>query len=164
MLDLENRSALNVISESWNFEVDKDSDLLEKNLIDCMIKNNGIGLAANQVGITKRVFAIGAYNHPEMEDPIAIFNPEILEFSDEMSNYKEGCLSFPGLWINVKRPEKITVRFQDSKGNYVTKTLTGLMSRCFQHEYDHLNGVCFVDKVSKLKLQLAIKKTRKLTK
>lgn len=164
MFDLNDKSTLNTISDSWNFNIDVDPGQLEKDLISFMITNNGIGLAANQIGIAKRVFVIGAYNHPEMDTPLAVFNPEIIEYGENISNYNEGCLSFPGLYLNIKRPEEIKVKFQTSDGTNVEKIYKGLMARCFQHEYDHLNGVCFVDKVSKLKLQLAKKRIRKLTK
>ena len=75
--------------------------------------------------------------------------------------FKEGCLSYPGLWLNIKRPKKIIAEWQSSKGDTITAELDGLIARCFQHEYDHLDGVCFVDKVSQMKLQLAMKKLRK---
>ena len=89
------------------------------------------------------------------------YNPEILQQSGEQSVREEGCLSFPELFFKVKRPERIGVRYQDSKGEVFEEEFEGLMSRCFQHELDHLNGVCFTDRVSKLTLEMAKKKRAK---
>ena len=148
-------------STDWDFSQDTDAELLESAMISFMIENKGIGLAANQIGITKRVFVIGSYNIEGFPQPFAVFNPKILSESKEQIADKEGCLSYPGLWLSVKRPESIVAEYQTSKGDTVTAEMSGLIARCFQHELDHLNGVCFVDKVSSLKLQLAMKKLRK---
>ena len=147
-------------SSDWDFSSDGDAEQLEKEMIEFMFESNGIGLAANQIGMTKRVFTIGSKNIPGFE-PMAVFNPKILNYSQEEELFKEGCLSYPGLWLNIKRPKKIIAEYQNSKGDTITAELDGLISRCFQHEYDHLDGVCFVDKVSQMKLQLAMKKLRK---
>lgn len=149
-------------SRPWNFSEDGDAIQLEKDMIDFMKANNGIGLAANQIGLSVRVFVMGSDSLPEMPAPFALFNPEITEASEEMILDQEGCLSFPGIWLTIKRPSWVKVKYQDSKGIEHEDKFEGLMSKCFQHELDHLNGICFVDKVSKLKLQLAIKKQRKL--
>jgi peptide deformylase len=151
-------------STEWDFINDGDAKQLEKDMIDFMLSKNGIGLAANQVGLTKRVFVMGSLSIPGFPEPFALFNPKILKFSDEMSVFQEGCLSYPGLYLNIKRPEKITAEYQDSDANTHTVEMDGYVARCFQHELDHLNGVCFVDIVSPLKLQLAMKKLRKQTK
>lgn len=147
-------------SDHWDFSQDPNAEELENNMIEFMLKNNGIGLAANQIGLTKRVFVMGSKNIPGF-DCIGIFNPKILQVSEEEELFKEGCLSYPDLWLMVKRPKKIIAEYQNSKGDTVTAEMDGLVARVFQHEYDHLNGVCFVDKVSKMKLQLALKKVRK---
>jgi len=149
------------VSDEWNFDIDHDAKQIEKEMIELMTAEGGIGLAANQIGLTKRVFVMGSLNIPDFPKPFALFNPKILEASEQTSNYKEGCLSYPGLWLTVKRPEEITVEYQDSDANVHTAVINGYLSRCFQHELDHLNGVCFVDIVSPLKLQLAMKKIRK---
>ena len=149
------------VSTPWEFGVDGDAELLEKEMIDFMVANYGIGLAANQIGLAKRVFVIGSNNIEGFPKPFAVFNPKILEVSEETLIDKEGCLSYPGLWLSVKRPAVIKVEFQDSKGNTHEAALSGLIARCFQHELEHLDGICFVDKVSALKLQLAMKKLRK---
>lgn len=148
-------------SQPWDFSKDGDAEELEKAMIDFMLDNKGIGLAANQIGITKRVFVMGSRDIPGFDNPFAVFNPKILEFGDEQELFKEGCLSYPELWLNVKRSKQITAEYQDSQGNVHTVQMDGLIARVFQHEYDHLDGVCFVDKVSHMKLQLAMKKLRK---
>ncbi len=149
-------------STDWVFGVDGDAKELESSMIDFMLSNNGIGLAANQLGFTKKVFVIGSKNIPGFPEPFAIFNPKILKFSEETELFKEGCLSYPNLWLNVKRPKSIVVEYQNSNGDVIEAEMDGLVARCFQHEYDHLMGICFVDKVSAMKLQLAMKKLRKL--
>lgn len=153
--------SLTEISVPWIFSEDGDAEQLESAMIDFMIKNRGIGLAANQIGLTKRVFVMGSYNIQGFPQPFALFNPVILESSQETILDQEGCLSYPGLYLSVKRPSWIRVAYQNSKGDAIEARLSGYLAKCFQHELDHLNGVCFVDKVSKLKLQLAMKKIRK---
>jgi peptide deformylase len=148
-------------STPWDFNSDGDAKELESKMIEFMISNRGIGLAANQIGLTKRVFVMGSYDIPGFPEPFALFNPVILEASKETVLDQEGCLSYPGLYLTVKRPSWVRVAYQNSKGDIVEAKMTGYLSKCFQHELDHLNGVCFVDKVSKLKLQLAMKKLRK---
>lgn len=153
--------SLMIPSVNWDFENDNTAEQLEQNMIKFMVDNHGIGLAANQIGITKRVFVIGSRNIPGFPEPFAVFNPRIIEYSKDETLDKEGCLSYPNLWLNIKRPEWIIAEYQDSKGNLHEVKIDGYLARCFQHEYDHLNGICFVDKVSQMKLQLAMKKLRK---
>lgn len=155
------QETLTQVSTPWEFGVDGDAIALEAEMINFMKDNHGIGLAANQIGIAKRVFVMGSDNIEGFPAPHAIFNPVILETSEEVSLEKEGCLSYPGLWLTVKRPSVIKVQYQDSMGNTHEVGMSGYIARCFQHEYDHLNGVCFVDIVSPLKLQLAMNKLRK---
>lgn len=155
---------LTQVSEEWNFDQDGDAKLLEKQMIEFMLAENGIGLAANQIGIAKRVFVMGSLDIPGFPKPFALFNPKVVKVSEETNIFKEGCLSYPGLWLNIKRPAKITVEYFDSSRNHHTAEMDGYIARCFQHELDHLNGVCFVDIVSPMKLQLAMKKLRKQTK
>lgn len=149
-------------STPWQFGIDGDALELEKSMIDFMIENNGIGLAANQIGITKRVFVMGSTRIEGFPAPFAIFNPVIKEASSELVLDDEGCLSYPGLYLKVKRPSWIIAEYQDSSGNLKEIKVDGYLSKCFQHELDHLDGICFVDKVSQMKLQLAMKKLRKL--
>lgn len=149
-------------STEWRFDSDQDPKLVERSMIDFMIENKGIGLAANQIGITKRVFVMGSYSIPEFPKPFALFNPKIVEVSEETVIDKEGCLSYPGLFLSVKRPSWIVAEYQDAKGNTRDIRVDGYLSKCFQHELDHLDGICFVDRVSSLKLNLAMKKLRKI--
>lgn len=148
-------------STPWQFGTDGDAEQLEQAMSQFMIENHGIGLAANQIGITKRVFVMGSNNIEDFPKPFALFNPRLLEVSEEQILYKEGCLSYPGLWLNIKRPAVIKVEYQDSQGNIHEAAMSGLVARCFQHELEHLDGICFVDKVSQMKLQLAMRKLRK---
>lgn len=149
------------VSTPWNFETDGDASQLEAEMISFMLAEGGIGLAANQIGIAKRVFVMGSNNIKDFPAPFAVFNPVIKEASAELVMDREGCLSYPGLFLNLKRPEWIIAEYQDSQGNLKEIRVDGYISRCFQHEYDHLNGVCFVDRVSAMKLNLAMKKLRK---
>jgi peptide deformylase len=159
--NLGEHESLVMSSTAWDFSVNNNAKQLEQDMINLMISNNGIGLAANQIGLTDRVFVMGSFNIDGFPMPFGVFNPVILEESTETSLFREGCLSYPGLYLNVKRPSKITAEYQDSNANTHTVTMDGYVARCFQHELDHLNGVCFVDNVSPLKLQLAMKKLRK---
>lgn len=148
-------------SEIWDFEKDQDARSLESAMVEFMLANKGIGLAANQIGLTKRVFVMGSFNIEGFPSPFGVFNPKILHVSNDQESGQEGCLSYPDLWLTVKRPKSIVVEYQNSKGDTFVQEMTGLVARCFQHELDHLDGICFVDKVSNLKLQLAMKKIRK---
>ena len=148
-------------STPWNFATDGDAEQLENDMIDFMISAKGIGLAANQIGMTKQVFVIGNNNIPGFPMPFAVFNPKIINVSEDLTLDQEGCLSYPDLWLAIKRPAKIQVEYQNSKGDIIEAEMDGLVSRCFQHEFDHLNGICFVDKVSQMKLNLAMKRIRK---
>ena len=148
-------------STDWQFGVDGDAEQLEKDMIEFMLANRGIGLAANQIGITKRVFVMGSNTIPNFPPPFAVFNPKIKEASSELVLDEEGCLSYPGLFLKVKRPSWVVAEYQDSQGTVKEIRVDGYLNKCFQHEYDHLNGVCFVDRVSQMKLQLAMRRIRK---
>jgi peptide deformylase len=125
-----------------------------------MLALDGIGLAANQVGVRARMFIMGHRENPEMAQ--AFFNPVVLSNTEEIEDIEEGCLSFPGIYVKVKRPKKIRVQWHDSKGEIQTDEFDGYNCKCFLHELDHLDGICFTSKVSKLKLDLAKKKQRKI--
>jgi peptide deformylase len=129
---------------------------LATQLVECMRVNKGIGLAAPQVGLPYRVFCM------ENELPIVCFNPKIVYTSQNFIEMEEGCLSYPGLMLKVSRPETIRVRFQTPYGKIITDKYSGLSARVFQHELDHLDGICFTDKVSRLKLDVAKRKQQKL--
>lgn len=121
-----------------------------------MFEEGGVGFAANQMGILYRVFAMNIGGQTTF-----YYNPEIISESSETIVLEEGCLSFPGLKFKVKRPNNITVRYQDRNGDVHTEAMYGLSARCFQHELDHLDGVCFIDRISKLTLDMARKKLAK---
>lgn len=147
-------------ASEWDFSVDNavvGAEIMEKQMVELMLANNGIGLAANQVGIAYRVFAIKLSDR----EPFCMFNPKLLGYSTALEEGEEGCLSFPDLWLKVKRYSIITAEYLDTQGKACTITLKGLDARCFLHELDHLDGVCFTDKVSPLKLTMAIKKQQK---
>ena len=130
-------------------------------LSETMKKYHGIGLSANQCGIFKRVFVIGTDQFQ-----LICINPKIIRFSDEKVEDREGCLSFPGLTLNVTRSKQIDVEFLDVNGNLQQLTMDGLTARCFQHELEHLNGIVFTDHfVDKpVALRLARQKQAKLIK
>tara|TARA_B100001778_G_scaffold34260_1_gene24722 strand:- start:343 stop:939 length:597 start_codon:yes stop_codon:yes gene_type:complete len=128
---------------------------LSQSLVKLMRKEMGYGLAANQVGLPLQMFVL------EGEPAYAVFNPRITYFGEEEILLEEGCLSYPGLSLKIKRPRFMRARFQDPYGDFVTKQFDGITSRVFQHEYDHINGVDFTQKVSKLKKNMAMKKWKK---
>ena len=139
--------------------VDDDMDnvvKLAEQMHTLMIQNNGIGLAAPQVNIDKSFFIVGDKTRYKLA-----VNPKIIETSEEKTLMTEGCLSFPGLFLKVLRPLNCVVEYVNNKGETVNEKLEGMMSRVFQHETDHLNGITFDTLVSKLKLDMAIKKRDK---
>jgi peptide deformylase len=142
---------LREVSERFDFDNPQvDSEKLEKQLIENMIHYEGYGLAANQIGIPVKAFAMLLDRRP-----IVVFNPEIRDWSDETTYIREGCLSFPGLWIAIKRPYGVTARFQLSTGEEQQGNFVDLSARIFQHETEHMNGELFIDKVSNFKLKSA---------
>ena len=138
-----------------------DPEQIEREMIAIMKQYNGIGLAANQVGLDARIFIMGSDNIEGFCKPQAFINPKITLYSKEDSTSKEGCLSFPTLFLEVKRPSIIEASYLNIKGELEEIQITGYMAKCFQHEYDHLDGVCFTNRVSKLKLDMAVKKLLK---
>jgi peptide deformylase len=143
------------------FNGDLDPEQLEHDMITVMHENRGIGLAANQVDIRSRVFVIGSNGIDGFPKPQAFFNPMITGASQETSLDREGCLSFPGLWLKVSRPTWIEMTYQDSKGLWNDVRVDGYVAKAVQHEIDHLDGICFTDRVSKLKIEMALKKMKK---
>jgi peptide deformylase len=128
---------------------------LSSSMVTLMRKKSGFGLAANQVGLPLKMFVM------EGEPAYAIFNPRITYTGEEEIILEEGCLSYPGLTLKVKRPRFMRARFQDPYGDFVTRQYDGITARVFQHEHDHLLGVDFTRKVSKLKRKMALKKWKK---
>lgn len=150
-------------------EITTDDNLVEivKNLFDTLKKDGGLGLAAPQIGILKRIFFMDTSPLIE-DDPLiekveqAFINPEILDRSAETTNYEEGCLSIPGIYEIVERPVKIRIRYQDTFFNTIEKELDGMPARIFQHEYDHLEGILFIDKLSSLKRKMLAGRLNKI--
>ena len=129
----------------------KTLELFEHDLIHLMTHSQGMGLAANQIGITKRFFAIGHESFDVFQKPAIIYNPVLISAYEEQEVVQEGCLSFPGLLLQVSRPKIIMVRYQNNKGEFLMSRLTGMEARCFQHELDHVNGVTFHQRAEKEK-------------
>ena len=155
-------AALQVKLEDCNSELNREE--IKNNLIDTMKAYEGIGLSANQIGVLERVFVM--YDTTTLEMPekevIACFNPKIVSESTNKVLINEGCLTYPGSWLKVSRPESIGVEYEDENGKVIKDNLSGLQCRIFQHEYDHMEGSDFTKKVSKLKLDLALKKQKKM--
>ena len=140
----------------------KDRKELSESMFDTMKKYGGIGLSANQVGLPFNMFVIG--DHPEVEKNLKMtcFNPIIISSSVEEETMKEGCLTFPFVFLSITRPRKVVVKYEDENGDLKEGSLDGMISRVFQHEHDHMLGKTFVDGVSKLKLDMAYKKAEKM--
>ena len=133
-------------------------------MLECMYKNNGIGLAAPQVGILKRLVVIDCSDSKDMKKPLKLINPEIIKLSKNISEFEEGCLSLPSQYAKVTRPSEIILKYKTIEGLLCEKKFRGLESTCIQHEIDHLDGKLFVDHISKLKKNIIIKKLKKLKK
>ena len=146
--------------------VDDDLRTLIADMFDTMYAAPGIGLAAIQVGVPRRVLVIDL-QEPEEEggdpvrDPRVFINPEILEASDTFQVYSEGCLSVPDQYAEVERPDRIRARWLDEKGETHEEELDGLLGICLQHEMDHLEGILFIDHLSRLKRDMVLKKLAK---
>ena len=141
---------------------DLDRDDVEEKLLDSMKQYNGIGLSANQIGIMERVFVM--YSDVKKRETITCFNPKIVTQSDTKILMDEGCLTYPGLWLKVKRPDGIEVEYEDKNGEIQNQAMFGLECRIFLHEYDHMEGTNFTQKVSKIKLNRALKRRSKMVK
>ena len=137
---------------------------LIKDLFDTMYASKGIGLAAVQVGILKRILVIDVSTKDEQKKPISLINPEIKRISDDTSVYEEGCLSIPETFIEIERPKICEIEYIDLDGNRKELKCDGLMSTCVQHEINHLDGKLIIDHLSKLKKDFIIKKISKLQK
>ena len=139
-----------------------------RTLIDDMTESmyaaDGIGLAAVQIGVPKRVIVIDLDQKEGNKNPRAFINPKITWASEEMAVFEEGCLSVPEIWDDVERPARITAEYLDRDGNKQSLEADGMLATCLQHEMDHLNGVLFIDHLSRLKRSMAIKKLTKAKK
>jgi peptide deformylase len=152
----EDSEVLREVAESWDWEKDGDPSELVKAMSKLMVLHNGIGLAAPQCGIAKRIFVMGNSDHL-----VACINPEIISGSERVRE-QEGCLSFPDLWMYVERYKDISVEYYNVAGEKVQQEFNGLMARVYQHELDHLNSICFDDRVGKLVLERAKEKRKKI--
>ncbi len=145
--------------------LDSLRDLVE-DMFETMYDEPGIGLAAPQVGVSKRLVVIASVSEDEdgekMCPPLVLVNPEITVFSADTVSYEEGCLSVPGITEVVDRPRMIRFRYTDLEGHHVERDAEGLLARVVQHEFDHLDGVLFVDRLSLIKKQLLRKKLRQM--
>ena len=143
---------------------DKNLVNLSKDLIDTMYDADGVGLAAPQIGINKRIFVMDCSSENEEKDCRVVINPEIEHASEELGSYKEGCLSIPGITEEISRPKVIKVLYQDINGVLQRNTYDDLWSICFQHELDHLNGRLFIDHLRPMKKILVKNKIKKSSK
>ena len=139
-------------------KVDDDIRKLMKDMLETMYDAPGIGLAAVQIGILKRLVVIDISKDKNKKDPLFLINPEIISKSESFSVYEEGCLSLPGQFAEVERPAECFLKYVDLSGKEKKLKADGLLSTCIQHEVDHLNGVLFIDYLSKLKKDMIIKK------
>ena len=139
-----------------------DRKELSDKMFDAMKKYGGIGLSANQVGLPFNMFVMGGHLQIENGLKMTCFNPMILTSSEEQVMMQEGCLTFPFVFLQIKRPRKVVVKYEDENGDLKEAHLDGMMSRVFQHEYDHMLGRTFTEHVSKFKLDRAYKKAGKI--
>ena len=144
--------------------VDDELRALMDDMLETMYAAPGIGLAAIQVGVPKRVIVMDLAREGEEAAPQYFVNPEILWASEETAPYEEGCLSVPEIYDEVERPAHVKIRYQNYKGETVEEDAEGLYAVCIQHEMDHLDGVLFIDHLSRLKREQAVKKVKKQAK
>lgn len=142
-------------------QVDAEITRLADDMLETMYDAPGIGLAAIQIGVPRRMLVIDISREDEDRKPIVFINPEILTVSDDVSTYEEGCLSIPDYYAEVERPAALTLAYIDRDGKKQTLEADGLLATCLQHEIDHLNGVLFIDHISRLKREMVIKKFTK---
>jgi len=129
-------------------KVDNQIRHLAKDMLQSMYSAKGIGLAGPQVGISKELLVIDINFEDSAAEPLILINPEITAFGSTLTTYEEGCLSIPGIYLNVVRPSTIKLKFRDEMGRPRKMNADGLLARCIQHEVDHLKGVLFVDRVT----------------
>ena len=141
--------------------VGKEEQKLMDDMLDTMYDANGIGLAAIQIGIPKRIIVMDIAKNDEKRNPLFFVNPVIKNKNSELSTYEEGCLSVPNYFAEIDRPKKCDVEYLDYNGKKKILNAEGLLATCIQHEMDHLEGVLFIDYLSKLKKTMIIKKLSK---
>ncbi|MBM7044456.1 MULTISPECIES: peptide deformylase [Rhizobium] len=144
--------------------IDTETQRLADDMLETMYDAPGIGLAAIQIGVPRRMLVIDVSREGEEKTPLVFINPEIVTSSDDRSVYEEGCLSIPDYYAEVERPARVTVKYLDRDGKEQLTEADGLLATCVQHEIDHLNGVLFIDYISRLKREMVIKKFTKAAK
>jgi len=144
--------------------VDKPLRALIDDMFETMYAAPGIGLAAIQIGVAQRVVTMDLAKKDEPKQPLVFINPEVIWVSDEKATYEEGCLSIPEYYEEVERPKAVKVKFLDRNLKPQEIEAEGLLSTCLQHEIDHINGVLFIDHISKLKRDMVMKKFKKAAK
>ena len=144
--------------------VDSEISQLMKDMLETMYLAPGIGLAATQVGILKRVVVIDISKKEQLNEPICMANPEIVWSSEEEVTAEEGCLSLPQQYGEITRPERIKVRYINENNQTINKEASGLLATCIQHELDHLQGILFIDHLSSLKRNIILRRLKKLKK
>jgi len=142
-------------------KVDKDLQILMGDMLETMYAAPGIGLAAIQVGVPKRVIVLDLAPKDSPKNPMYFVNPEIIEKSKTNSTYEEGCLSVPGQFAEIDRPDKCYIKYLDYYGQPQKIKAEGMLATCIQHEMDHLEGILFIDYLSKLKKTMIVKKLSK---
>ncbi|MGO4438699.1 peptide deformylase [Rhizobium sp. RAF56] len=144
--------------------VDDDARRLADDMLETMYDAPGIGLAAVQIGVPRRMLVIDVSREGEEKTPLVFINPEVIASSDDRSVYEEGCLSIPDYYAEVERPATVKVKYLDRDGKEHLVDADGLLATCLQHEIDHLNGVLFIDHISRLKREMVVKKFTKAAK
>ena len=144
--------------------LDKEVAALIADMFETMYAAPGIGLAAIQIGVPKRVITMDLAKKDDPAEPLVFINPEIVWSSDDKATYEEGCLSIPEYYEEVERPKSVRVKFLDRDGKPQEIEADGLLATCLQHEIDHTNGVLFIDHISKLKRDMVLKKFKKAAK
>ena len=142
-------------------KVDENLQKLMDDMLETMYAAPGIGLAAIQVGVPKRVIVLDIDSKEGPKNPMFFVNPEIIKKSDNNSTYEEGCLSVPGQFAEIDRPDKCHIKYLDYHGQQKEIKAEGMLATCIQHEMDHLEGILFIDYLSKLKKSMIIKKLSK---
>lgn len=143
-------------------QITDDLRILASDMLDTMYDAPGIGLAAPQVGVIKRLLVMDCMKTPDAPRPLVLINPEITWTSADLATYEEGCLSIPDQYAEVQRPDKATVRWMNLDSTMQQETFTGLWATCIQHEIDHLNGRLFIDYLGLMKRQMITRKMEKL--
>jgi len=142
-------------------KVDRELQILMDDMLDTMYAAPGIGLAAIQVGVPKRVIVLDIAAKDKPKNPMCFINPELINKSGNNSIYEEGCLSVPGQFAEIERPDRCHIKYLDYHGNTQEIKAKGMLATCIQHEIDHLEGILFIDYLSKLKKTMIVKKLSK---